>query len=298
MGRRQSQYRATIGPRRPSPVDSWRKHMTLSSRDLIWDSCDGKEHLFMSLQQDSKKDVASSSLFKMQEALAALPGSSFVFHTPTEGPLLSDSNTTCTTTLSSSCHSQADSTSTGPLPRFRRERIMDHDDVELCCQNLRPPTTALTTTSLLRANSSDSFEVPDLLETDLYCSESLMESQQRIMNLIQSEMVSQEDAIHLQPSSQEATITATTTTTTTTREEILVDGNGSKVRIHDQQRVYTAMDQGMARVIQCIGCMRHMMATQDSELIYCPSCGTLNPAELARIPSNTRGANCPIVSRR
>lgn len=64
-----------------------------------------------------------------------------------------------------------------------------------------------------------------------------------------------------------------------------LDSIGSTVRIHDKERVLSAMNQGTAQILQCIGCAKHMMVTSDVELAYCPSCGTLTPFEMGTFPN-------------
>jgi hypothetical protein len=56
----------------------------------------------------------------------------------------------------------------------------------------------------------------------------------------------------------------------------------TKIKIFDQDRVYDAIDRGTAMVLKCVACGKHMLASDDIKLIFCPACCTLAPVELAR----------------
>jgi hypothetical protein len=58
------------------------------------------------------------------------------------------------------------------------------------------------------------------------------------------------------------------------------------IKIYDQARVHAAIKDGTATVIlKCVGCSKHMVATKDVKLVFCPGCGTLSPVEIAQVPS-------------
>jgi hypothetical protein len=59
------------------------------------------------------------------------------------------------------------------------------------------------------------------------------------------------------------------------------DFPGANIKVLDQERVYAALNEGSATIVQCIGCNKHMLATSDIHLILCPACGTLTPLDFA-----------------
>lgn len=86
----------------------------------------------------------------------------------------------------------------------------------------------------------------------------------------------------------------------TTTNEHTIGELGSKVRIqHDEARVYAAMKNGTATLVQCVGCSRHLLATRDVELVYCPGCGTITPIEIGEcLPDSPPSSCCESVARR
>jgi hypothetical protein len=280
----------------------WMKHLTLSSKDLIWGSCSSMEEEFMDVSTNHKSSSTSSPpvsptsrseshhhpedpLAEMTAALSSLPGNH------TKMAISAGNNLS----LESDQHS---------FPRFRQDLIMDHDDVELKMQELQA--------SLLRSTSSDSLPLMALEESSLSYSTSFVATQREIMSQIMRDSTSSFCCFEPRgggdggpgPTSRAATTNDTgggsrvaplrsmeskhsSLSSSTTREETL-DGTGSKVRIHGEGRVFAAMDQGTASLLQCLGCSRHMMATNDMKLVYCPGCGTLTPFEMGLVPSNIR----------
>lgn len=253
--------------------EPWMKRMSLSSKDLIWGSCNEKEEEFMDIRPKSPPLMGESDavpLMKMAAALSSLPGN------PTM-PLIPNMN-------------DFSPQNKWNLPRFRQDMIMDHMDVEFRMRDLQ--------TTLQRSISSDS--MPE--EPTLQYSDSFIAAQEKIMFQIKRESVPSTPERRQGGGGWSPKRTAASPCISTaksfspsrmsspkqclprySREETL-DSVGSKVLIHDEERVYRAMDQGTARIVQCVGCSKHMMATMDMELVYCPGCGTLTPFELGALP--------------
>lgn len=84
----------------------------------------------------------------------------------------------------------------------------------------------------------------------------------------------------------------------TTYHEQSFNERGSKVRIHDEERVFAAMTNGTARIVQCVGCSRHLLATRDIELVYCPVCHTITPMEIGGLLPHASSSCCENVARR
>jgi hypothetical protein len=57
----------------------------------------------------------------------------------------------------------------------------------------------------------------------------------------------------------------------------------SRIMVFDQDRVYAAIENGTATVLKCVGCSKHLLATDDVKLVFCPGCGTLSPVTLAKV---------------
>jgi hypothetical protein len=65
---------------------------------------------------------------------------------------------------------------------------------------------------------------------------------------------------------------------------------GSRIKVFDQQdRVYAAVENGTATVLKCVGCSKHLLATNDVKLVFCPGCGTLSPVTLAKLLPSGEG---------
>ena len=265
----QNSHEGIIAVQRRS--EPWMERMSVSTKDLIWGSCNVKEEAFMTIRPKSPPLINTSSmapepLVKMARALSSLPGHSGKSLMPTENDLSwpSDRNP----------------------PRFRQDTIMDHVDVELRVQGLQ--------TTLQRSISSDS--TPD--EPPLKFSDSFIASQKEMMVQIESSSSGPSSSERLlagkaSPARLPSPSAGSTKTMSPQRmaspklsspqrssREETVNSMGCKVRIHDEERVYRAMDDGTASIIQCVGCSKHMMAASDIELVLCPNCGTLTPFEV------------------
>lgn len=255
----------------------WMKNVTLSKNDLMWDDCDEEEEQFMNIPKLVSPTSPSrcTSLSSLAATLSSLPSLS---NEPPFRQHHSDSS------------DENDDVLSQQLPRFRQDLIMDHSDVELQVNSLQ--------TSLQRSISSDSIPIPALIESTLNFSESFVASQKQILQHIQHNSASNsQSSLHLPNEQQPPSSPWSTSGNQSFREETF-DGNGSKIRIHDKERVYAAMNQGTARILQCIGCSKHMMATSDIELVFCPACGTVTPLDIARVQSDALDASQPTLPRR
>jgi hypothetical protein len=74
-------------------------------------------------------------------------------------------------------------------------------------------------------------------------------------------------------------------------EGVQQEVGGSRITVFDQDHVYAAIENGTATVLKCVGCSKHLLATSDVKLVFCPGCGTLSPATLAKqvLPSGEQG---------
>jgi hypothetical protein len=64
---------------------------------------------------------------------------------------------------------------------------------------------------------------------------------------------------------------------------------GSRIKVFDQDRVYAAIENGTATVLKCVGCSKHLLATSDVNLVFCPECGSLSPVTLAKLLPSGEG---------
>lgn len=238
--------------------------------------------------------MPSDPLAKMAAALSSIAGN----HTRLSMPTNAGSD------LSIKCNQQQQH---GGLPRFRQDKIMDHGDVELKMQEFQ--------TSLLRSMSSDSLPPSALEMPQLSYSHSFVASQREIMSQIVRDSESrisrdsednasfslEQGATHSDTDgSSQMALSATRLLRSPEPSlpflkysEETLNGMGSKVRIHDEERVFAAMDEGTASLIRCVGCVRHMMATSDMKLVYCPGCSTLTPFGMGLVSAGgtTNGAD-------
>ena len=73
-------------------------------------------------------------------------------------------------------------------------------------------------------------------------------------------------------------------------EGIQQEVGGSRITLLDQDRVYAAIENGTATVLKCVGCSKHLLATNDVKLVFCPGCGTLSPVTLAKVLPYSEGS--------
>jgi hypothetical protein len=139
-------------------------------------------------------------------------------------------------------------------------------------------------------------EESTLMHSGLEFSESFVAEQEAILSRIQRKR-SKSPPVSIRNSNRQNTKRQSPVTGTLRRRlsrsrypESVEATKGSKIKIHDQDRVYDAINNGTAVVLKCIGCSKHMLVTKDSKLVFCPECGTLSPVKLAQVPTGKRPA--------
>lgn len=254
---------------------NWAKNCTLSSKDLIWGSCSPREEEFMSIA-----DAVSRLPLCMTLNQHNLTETAAAFFSLMDNPP--------TIAIPTEVFEQG-------YPRFRQDLIMDREDVN---QKLLEFQTVM----LRKSNSSESQSTTISPETKKSASETCVDLKNGIVPQKMCYLTTM-------PSSdkQETTPLLDDTTTAHTsndfhlatfstppmpaetqdfsskqpQDENTVNLNGARLRLHDEQRIYAAMDDdGNVGVVQCIGCSRYLLATSDIKLVYCPGCGTITPLEI------------------
>jgi hypothetical protein len=247
--------------------EPWMKHMTQNVSDLMNDKIDPKEEFHMRIPSGRTTNRASQSL-----SLSPINRRSTLMSTLDDSPTIGPPQMTQLSDTSSSNGS--------PFPQYYRlDRVVDsEDDIDREVEIL---LTALDRQKLEGCPQPRTCE-----ELKLEFSESFVTEQQNILSRIQQQPQS--------PAVGKNSTIATDDRQSTVREE-KVDAKGSKIRIHDQSRVYAAIKEGTAKVLKCIGCSRHMLATSDIKLVFCPGCGTLTPVEMGEVPPSQSNLVIPIV---
>lgn len=265
-------------------LQPWMKNFTLSSKDLIWGSCDPIEEQFMSISNVTNASVPIKS-----------PSSPMI----STKSSLSDNIPIATNSRDRHEHE---------YPRFRQDLIMDREDVDLQMLELQattlqrssslsnsPPVSSPREKLALRAGVMDQTDpdFPFSCESEhakhVSCGQISADDEEQGQSVMeQGGRPPDRNAggTRLYPSPYATTSTC----------EHTIDERGSQVRIHDEERVYAAMKNGTARLVQCVGCSRHMLATRDIELVYCPGCGTITPIEIGGLPDSP--SCCESVARR